>query len=252
MKAQDIAIKDISIGDRARRDLGDIDALVLSIEQCGLLHPIVVTDDMRLVAGRRRIEAFKRMGHKNIPAVFTDCLDSALSMLTAERDENTCREPFKPSEAVAMGRMLEELEKPKAHERMAVRGEKFSQVKAAEKGKTREKVAAAVGMSHPTYKRAKRLVEAAEREPEKYMPALKEMDTTGKVTTAHNRAFGVPTYKPSTNPRKTAKKYRPRLENIVGEIREMVNQPFSQVPVIQLRALVNELYELIFSTKESV
>jgi ParB family transcriptional regulator, chromosome partitioning protein len=33
----------IKIGDRIRRDLGDISALAQSIDEHGLLHPIVVT-----------------------------------------------------------------------------------------------------------------------------------------------------------------------------------------------------------------
>lgn len=39
------------------------------------------------------------------------------ALLEAERDENTCRLDMKPSEKVALGLALEELEKPKARER---------------------------------------------------------------------------------------------------------------------------------------
>ncbi len=50
-------IADIRIGERHRRDLGDVDALAASIAAVGLMHPIVVMPDGTLIAGRRRLEA---------------------------------------------------------------------------------------------------------------------------------------------------------------------------------------------------
>ena len=41
-----ISISQIKIGDRFRRDLGDIGHLVDSIKRHGLLHPVVITDKM--------------------------------------------------------------------------------------------------------------------------------------------------------------------------------------------------------------
>ena len=53
-------ITEIKIGDRVRKDLGDIDAFAARIERVGLLHPVVVNTNGELIAGYRRIEAFKR------------------------------------------------------------------------------------------------------------------------------------------------------------------------------------------------
>jgi hypothetical protein len=53
----------------------------------------------------------------------TAATDAAL-LLQAERDENTCRKDFTPSEAVAIGKELEELERPKAAERKSGRPKK--------------------------------------------------------------------------------------------------------------------------------
>ncbi len=50
-------IDDVTVGARVRRDLGDVAGLAASIAEVGLLHPIVVTPDKRLIAGERRIEA---------------------------------------------------------------------------------------------------------------------------------------------------------------------------------------------------
>jgi ParB family chromosome partitioning protein len=45
------AIDEIIVGKRHRRDLGDVASLAKSIDAHGLLHPVVVTPDGRLIAG---------------------------------------------------------------------------------------------------------------------------------------------------------------------------------------------------------
>jgi len=66
----------VVVGKRIRDDptIG-IDLLVNSIKALGLLHPIVVRQQegngkqsYLLLAGERRVEAFKRMGRSEIPA----------------------------------------------------------------------------------------------------------------------------------------------------------------------------------------
>jgi len=48
-------IDEIVVGERHRRDLGDIDALARSMADPGLLQPIVIRPDDRLLAGHRRL-----------------------------------------------------------------------------------------------------------------------------------------------------------------------------------------------------
>ena len=57
----------IHVGERHRRDLGDIDALAANIQRVGLLQPIVVTPDGFLLCGERRLRAAKLLGWKMIP-----------------------------------------------------------------------------------------------------------------------------------------------------------------------------------------
>jgi len=47
---------------RQRTHVKDLDQLCASIERDGLLHPITIHEDGRLVAGERRLEAHRRMG----------------------------------------------------------------------------------------------------------------------------------------------------------------------------------------------
>jgi len=119
--------------------------------------------------------------------------------LMAERDENTCRKDFTPSEAVAIAKTLEQLEKPKAAQRQeasrAKQGEKVGTAqgggnlppRSEDRGKTRDKIAAAVGTSASNLRKIKEVVEAAEAEPEKFGPVKEEMDRTGKVDPAFRK-----------------------------------------------------------------
>lgn len=62
-----IPISDIVVGTRRREDLGDISGLADSISSWGLLHPVVVDDKNRLVAGERRLRACQQLGWSEIP-----------------------------------------------------------------------------------------------------------------------------------------------------------------------------------------
>lgn len=104
-----LSIAQIEVGERYRTDLGDIAGLARSIESVGLLHPIVLTTDGRLVAGARRLAAVKELGWAEVPVRIVDDLGSALEFMRAERDENECRKDFTPREVFAIGRKLEKL-----------------------------------------------------------------------------------------------------------------------------------------------
>jgi ParB family chromosome partitioning protein len=101
---KEIPITAITIGERFRKDLGDIAGLAESIADVGLLHPILVTTDLRLLVGRRRLAAYVELGKTTIPAMVID-LDKPLG---AEFDENERRKNLNPSERVAICEALYE------------------------------------------------------------------------------------------------------------------------------------------------
>lgn len=64
-----LPIPDITIApDRQRRELGDITELADSIKRLGLINPIVVTAENRLVAGERRLRAMISLGWTSLAA----------------------------------------------------------------------------------------------------------------------------------------------------------------------------------------
>lgn len=185
-------ISDIKIPDRVRKEFGDIHALAESIRGLGLLHPVVVNSDRVLVAGERRLKAVQLLGWDEVPVVVAESLGEIISLAQAERDENFCRKDFTPTEAVAMGERIWDLEGAKAKERQKDHGGtapgkskntcgNLPQVN----NKTRDLVGAAVGMSGKTYEKAKAVVAAAKSDPEKNADLLELMDKDGKVDRAY-------------------------------------------------------------------
>jgi ParB family transcriptional regulator, chromosome partitioning protein len=68
-----MCIDDIIVGERHRKDLGDIDWLARSISEIGLLHPITVDENGLLLAGARRLAACKQLGLEIIEVKIKRC-----------------------------------------------------------------------------------------------------------------------------------------------------------------------------------
>jgi ParB-like nuclease domain len=68
-----MAISDIKVGKRIRKEMGDLKALAESIEDLGLLNPITVDERGCLRAGARRLAACKQLGWKRIPVNVVRC-----------------------------------------------------------------------------------------------------------------------------------------------------------------------------------
>jgi N6-adenosine-specific RNA methylase IME4 len=96
--AIDVPIAEIRIEGRARRDLGDLGSLATSIAELGLLQPIGIDPQRRLIFGERRLRAFQQLGRDTIPARVIE----VASILAAEHAENELRKDFTVSERVAI------------------------------------------------------------------------------------------------------------------------------------------------------
>jgi N6-adenosine-specific RNA methylase IME4 len=172
----------IQVGYRYRKDLGDLRSLANSIAEVGLLHPIVVTPEGRLIAGQRRLEACRSLGWTEIPVTVVDLLQAA----RGEAHENFVRKDLLPSEIVALKRAIEPLERREARQRQGERADLAAGNPAPEKGEA-HKIARYLGVGRTTIERAEAVVEAAEEEPEEYGHLVEQMDRSGKVAGAYRR-----------------------------------------------------------------
>lgn len=181
----DLLLSDIVVGERHRRVLGNIPALAASIQDVGLLHPVVVDETHRLIAGARRMAAFEHLGRETVPAYVVRTFAEAEQYLRAERDENTCREALLPTEIDTLRRALLEIEKPAAQARKQSSNAERGKFPTSAKGRARSKVAQVVGVSDRTLEKIASVVEAAQVNPEAYKPVVQEMDRTGNVDAAY-------------------------------------------------------------------
>lgn len=185
MKIESVPIDKIQIGNRARKDIGDLDALAASIREMGLLQPIGVDTFYHLIYGERRLIACgDRLGWKQIPCVVLK-MDS---LLAGEYAENEFRKQFTPSERTAIGAAIEkELGNRKGAnqytERVAANAAKLTNAELwtadqERKGRTLDIAAKRAGFkSAETFERAKTVVA-------KGAPALVHAMDAGKVPVA--------------------------------------------------------------------
>ena len=177
----DRLVSDIVVRGRHRRQLGDLTELAESMRRHGLLHPVVITSEDRLIAGQRRLEAAKVLGWERIPVHVVNVDGHA----QAEADENTIRLDFTPSERVAIAKSIEAAERKAAKERIRTRRPPGKSPGDREATTARTRIAKRVGTSYKTLERAKEVVAAARQQPDKYGYLVEKMDRTGSVTAVH-------------------------------------------------------------------
>jgi len=153
---QELKIADIKVGNRHRKDMGDLTSLAESIREEGLLQPIGVTEKLELVFGERRLRAHKDiLKRKTVLARIVD----VTSIIQGEYAENEVRKDFTPSERVAIAKAIER----QIGNRRGQRTDKQPVQKVAQVGpgeKTRDKAAEKAGFgNHETYRQAAKVVQ---------------------------------------------------------------------------------------------
>lgn len=99
-----LRVSEIKAGRRHRKDFGDLKSLAQSIKEEGLLQPVGVTADMKLVFGERRLRAVRDvLKRKTIIARIVD----VSSIVAGEWTENEIRKDFSPSERVSIAKAIE-------------------------------------------------------------------------------------------------------------------------------------------------
>lgn len=107
-----LRVEDIEAdSDQPRKDLGDLSELVLSIQEHGLIHPIVVepldNKRYRVIAGHRRFAACQEAGLKMLPAIVRTIEEQ--QKLAFQLTENLTRKDLSPiEEALGYKRLMDE------------------------------------------------------------------------------------------------------------------------------------------------
>ena len=235
--------QDIKIGKRFRKDVDTgINELCRSIEELGQLQPVIVDTNRVLLVGARRHRACELL-ERDVWVEEVDGLTNLVEKLKAEQHENTCRMPFTPSEATAIGKAIFEAEKPKAEERQkagklnvntsAGLGNlpKGSPVRAA------DVAALAAGMSRSTFEHAVLVVDEAAKPdalPE-VIEAARKMDETGKVDPAYKAVKAAmkrakPKREPESQPEPAKQRDAANVVSILqASIREIVAKTIAAV-----------------------
>lgn len=159
-----LKISKIKVGQRARDEYGDMEALAESIKEYGLLHPIVVDSNYNLIAGCRRLMACERIGQTEIEVKMLEDI-SEKELRELELEENIQR---KDLTSLERSKNLVELAELKEQE--LKRNEYFSDSEKKSRGQPPKvdglrQVAADIGVPITTLYDAKQHVKAVEEFP---------------------------------------------------------------------------------------
>ncbi|WP_308652434.1 ParB N-terminal domain-containing protein [uncultured Anaerococcus sp.] len=158
-----IDIEKVRVGDRIRKDMGDLKELSDDIAKNGLINPPVVTPDFELIAGERRLEAMKKLGYKQVEVRIMK-VEDAEHKLNLEINENENRKDFNKSERIEYARQLERIERVKASQREKA-GVAIDPRENFPQGRTRDLVAEKLGIgSGKQYEKEKYIADNADPE----------------------------------------------------------------------------------------
>lgn len=107
-KLKHVQVADIICEDRAREDLGDLEELKESIKAKGVIQPISLDSNMRLLAGGRRYTACLELGIPTIPAIIRNDVNE-IDAKEIELIENIHRKDFTWQEHARLTAQIDEL-----------------------------------------------------------------------------------------------------------------------------------------------
>lgn len=105
---RNVPLTEIVVGERFRKDYGDLDDLVESMQVKGVLQPITLNKHMELQAGGRRYKAAAMAGIEEIPAIIRNA-EGELDLREVELDENLHRKDMEWHEKVELMARINEL-----------------------------------------------------------------------------------------------------------------------------------------------
>lgn len=111
-KLKYIKLDDITLDDRYRKDMGNIEDLAQSIKEKGILQPITLDTNLHLLAGGRRFAAAQILELKEIPALIRE-IEGDIDAREIELVENIHRKQFTWQEEALLVQEIDRLYKEK-------------------------------------------------------------------------------------------------------------------------------------------
>ena len=174
----------ITVGERFRKEMGDIEILAVDIDERGLIQPLAVKDNedgtYRLIAGERRLKAILKRKHIEVPVRIYPANITELEVRSIELSENLYRKEMTWLERCNLQRKIHELQ-------IELHGEKISTLKNAP-GVSITSTAKMLGVTRPEVSIAIQLSELAESHPDLFKDAKNQHDAM-KIVEQLGKAF---------------------------------------------------------------
>lgn len=167
----DMNINEIKVGKRYRKKLGDLSLLIESINDIGLLHPIIIDEDKRLICGNRRLESLRKIGLKELEENTHYRIFNIQDLIKSELHENAIRKDFLPTEMVAIYDAMESYE---------LTGRKLPQSE-SDQGQRRVRATKLLDISTDTLSKMKQVVNSGDTE------LIEEMDRKDSVNAVYQK-----------------------------------------------------------------
>jgi site-specific DNA-methyltransferase (adenine-specific) len=252
-----IPIDSIVVTNRTHKDFGDIKLLAESISSVGLLQPIVINENNELVDGQRRIKACIQLGRTEIPFYQVNLEQIVLGEFHA----NSNRKEFTTSERVAISNGIEEylrkhsrgMGRPRANQ--IAENESSSDLTNTLKssfgnnsknnvaklttfsGRLMDNVSKYFGISRNTLDKEKKIVEAAEKDPQSFEDVRQKVDNKKlSVDKAYNKI-----------------QQQMKKNEIIAAIKDKFNPSFNNILLLQgdfreqSKSIPNSSVDLIYT-----
>ena len=164
------------------KDLKELERLKNSIKELGLFNPILINHDGKLIAGIRRLEAFRMLGETHIPAHIAQ-VDLAVEEIDMFLAENQVRKDLTFQEIYNIYKLLEPAERLAAEERQKS-GKPSINLKEGD-GEVIKIIGRKVGVSASSLRKIIQVFKAAESDHEKYGDIPDMVVKSGKVHLPH-------------------------------------------------------------------
>lgn len=147
-----------------KRDHGDVDSLKRSIADVGLLHPLVVDSEYRLMAGRRRFQVVTELRWEEVDVRIIPVNGDQLKAFRIAIDENLKRKPLTDVEVATAIDEYDELKRKMEGEKSRGNPNLLQCDKLG--GWTQQQTADDLGISQPAVVKAKQIAKAVKEYPD--------------------------------------------------------------------------------------